>query len=125
MPQGSRERSHWDWKLGEVNPKVDISNDNYLHIINNRHCNDKFKSKYLKMLFGFIKMKANQDKLYLYQSKPYLKNSLNVLLNHFTLDQLRHQECLAEDELEKVAYFMACKKQKVPAILKDLSKAVN
>lgn len=77
------------------------------------------------MLFGFIKMKANQDKLYLYQSKPYLKNSLNVLLNHFTLDQLRHQECLAEDELEKVAYFMACKKQKVPAILKDLSKAVN
>lgn len=77
------------------------------------------------MLFGFIKMKSNQDKFYVYQSKPYLKNSLNVLLNHFTLDQLRHQEFLTEDEVEKIAYFMACKKQKVPGILEDLGKVIS
>lgn len=80
-----------------MNPKVDIMNKNYISIINNRFSNDKFKSKYLKMLFGFIKMKSNQDKRYIYQSKPYLKNTLNVLLNHFTLDQLKHHDSLSAD----------------------------
>ena len=47
--------------------------------------NDKYKSSYLKTLFSFIKMKTNIDKYYMWNSKAYLSNSLNLLLNHFSI----------------------------------------
>jgi hypothetical protein len=41
-------------------------------------------------------MKTNQDRLYLYNSKAYLKNSLNILLNHFSMEKLTSMEELTE-----------------------------
>lgn len=35
-----------------------------------------------------MKMKSNQNRLYMYNSKAYIQNSLNMLLNHFTMDKL-------------------------------------
>lgn len=77
------------------------------------------------MLFGFMKMKTDQNRLYLYQSKAYIINSMNVLLNHFTMTQLRDHEALTDEEKQRIAYFMAIKVEKVPSVLKDLSTAVN
>lgn len=55
-------------------------------MISKRLSNNRYKEKYLKSLFGFIKMKSNEDRLYIYSSKAYIKNSINVLLNHFTME---------------------------------------
>lgn len=33
-------------------------------------------------------MKTNQNKFYMYESKGYIKNSLNMLLNHFKMEKL-------------------------------------
>lgn len=62
-----------------------------------RLSNEKFKQKYLKTLFGFIKMKYNQDKSYMYNSKAYIQNSLNMLLNHFSMDKITDVDHLSQE----------------------------
>lgn len=39
-------------------------------------------------MFGFIKMKSVKDRTYLCNSKAYLHNSLNMLLNHISMATL-------------------------------------
>lgn len=42
-------------------------------------------------------MKSNQNSMYMYNSKAYIHNSLNKLLNHYSLKQLLEYEQLAEE----------------------------
>lgn len=44
----------------------------------------------------------------MYNSKAYIKNSLNVLLNHFTMEKLLNTEELTEEETLQIAYYMNC-----------------
>jgi hypothetical protein len=86
---------------------------------------DSYKQSYLRTLFRFIKMKANLDRSYIKGSKPYIQNSLNVLLNHFSMKQLLSSEELKEEEVAKIAYQMVCLSEKVPTVLTDLKLAVD
>lgn len=60
----------------------------FIRLVSARLSNYKFKQKYLKTLFGFIKMKSMKDRTYLCNSKAYLHNSLNMLLNHISMATL-------------------------------------
>ena len=63
-------------------------NHEYVSLLSQRLQNNKYKEKYMKMLFKFIKMRANINKHYIWDSKPYIENSLNILLNHYSMDKL-------------------------------------
>ena len=74
--------------LNEVVKKIDVFNTEFISSLSQRLKNNKFKQKYVKTLYGFIKMKVNEDKKYICESRAPIENSINVLLNHFTMEQL-------------------------------------
>jgi hypothetical protein len=45
--------------LDETNCRIDALNQQFIELISKRFENEKFKQKYIKTLFGFIKMKSN------------------------------------------------------------------
>ena len=61
----------------------------------------------------------------MWDSKAYIENSINVLLNHFSISALASWESLTPENVQKVAYHMSCVKEKVPKILSDLKSAVH
>lgn len=54
----------------------------------------------------------------MWHSKAYLSNSLNILLNHFKMEQLVQPEQLQESQILKIAYYMGCQHKQVVPILR-------
>jgi hypothetical protein len=109
----------------EANAKIETLNHEYIKLISERLENEKFKQKYLRTLFGYIKMKSHQNKFYMYNSKAYLHNSLNMLLNHFTMDKLLDIDRLSQEDIMQIAYYMNCFPDRVKDIILDLRRAVS
>jgi len=61
----------------------------------------------------------------MWDSKAYIENSINVLLNHYHISALTGWDSLTPQQVQKIAYHMACSKEKVPKILKDLKAVVH
>lgn len=70
-------------------------------------------------------MKTNANRQYMWDSKAYLENNLNILLNHYSMKKLVQVEELQQEETDKIAYYMNCLPQKVPTILGELGMAVS
>lgn len=55
-------------------------------------------------------MKTDENKHYLWDSRAYIENSMNVLLNHFNISALASWDTLSPEQVQKIAYHMTCNK---------------
>lgn len=51
-------------------------------------------------------MKKKVDINYVKNTQGYLENSLNLILNHYSIDQLLNKSTLSQYDLAKIGYFM-------------------
>lgn len=99
------------------------NNPDFDKLLSDRLRNTQYKQLYLRSLFSFINMRHSTDRRYLMDSKAYLISNLSVILNHFTMEQLKNIGSLSEEDLERLAYFMNCSKDQVHKILSDMGVA--
>ena len=67
-----------------------------------------------------MRMKAHQDKNYLVKSRAYIENTLNVMLNHVSMQELVDYSQLGKDIIKKMSNLLLCKEPMVELILNDL-----